>query len=213
MIRPKLIVTWGVFAAAAFAGCVNLNVYVYFDQKKLDDAADKFVLDVRKEVLKEGGSAPETAPKSSWLRLPDAGSVFAHLDPVRSACADGDDKYINVDTPAIRKIKDRMAERVRKLVRFYDGGNIGESNIASLDIRSEDGVSVKDKGELRTLVKEENKDRDELFREVAAANNAAASEMEKIRQAWAKAFRKRTNPGWWIQKDNGDWVRKGEEDE
>ncbi len=222
MHRPKLVLAWGALVAALFGGCVNLNVYVYFDQKKLDDAADRFVLDVRREVLKDAPAAepqPSGTPpaseqpkKGSSLRLSDAHEMFASIAFVQEASA-GDEKYINTDTPAIRKIKDRMRERMKKLVRFFDAGNIGESNAAALDIRSSDGISVKDKGELRSLVKEENADREELFREVQAANNAAESEMEKIRKAWAKAFRERTNDGWWIQKDDGDWVRKGSEED
>lgn len=221
MQRPLRVFTWGLILVGAFAGCVNLNVYVYFDQKKLNDAADKFVLEVRKDVLSDDAAkikVPAGQPnptEGSWLERRDLERAFCSLMDAlaRSAYADSqDDKYVNTDTPAIRKIKERMKERMKKLLRFYNDLNVGESNQATLEIRSQDGLSAKDKSDLRSQVKEENGDRDELFREVASANKAAESEIAKIRTAWAKAFRERTNKGWWIQKDNGDWIHKGDED-
>ncbi len=218
MHRPKRVLAWGLILAAV-AGCVNLNVYVYFDEKKLQDAADRFVLDVRKDVLTNPEGAPSTPKpaeaepkKSSLLRWEDGGRVLAVLATalVPAAEADAqDEKYVNTDTPSIRKIKERMTERMRKSARYYDAGNLGETNQGGLDLRSSDGMSVKDKGEVRALVRDENADRDELYREVASANGAPESEMAKIRRAFATAFRKRTNQGWWIQTDEGNWVQRG----
>ncbi|MGZ5499222.1 MAG: DUF1318 domain-containing protein, partial [Candidatus Aminicenantales bacterium] len=61
---------------------------------------------------------------------------------------------------------------------------------------------------LRNLVKDENADRTKLYAEVAKALNIEASQIEKIQKIFAAEWAKSAAAGWWIQQEDGNWVKK-----
>src|SRR5204863_5506412 len=75
-----------------------------------------------------------------------------------------------VSSPAIRKIIESRKARVGDIDRYKGMGVLGESNRAALEVRSLDPVGdLKERASVQRLVNDENADREELFREIAAA--------------------------------------------
>ena len=91
---------------------------------------------------------------------------------------------------------------------MLDAGNIGENNKGLVDVRDEGGLNLKDKAALRGLVKDENGDRMKLYAEVAKALNIDASQVGRIQKIFAESWSKAASPGWWVQKDTGEWIKK-----
>ena len=101
-----------------------------------------------------------------------------------------------------------MKDRFPALKPFFDGGHIGETNKGMLDIRGEAGLDLKAKAALRNLVRDENGDRTKLYAEVAKALNIEAGQIERIQKIFAESWIKSAAPGWWIQNEDGKWVKK-----
>jgi uncharacterized protein YdbL (DUF1318 family) len=57
-------------------------------------------------------------------------------------------------------------------------------------------------------VREENADREQLFREIAAAEGVDLSQLPRIQQTYAETMRRVARPGQWVQQPDGNWVRK-----
>jgi uncharacterized protein YdbL (DUF1318 family) len=61
---------------------------------------------------------------------------------------------------------------------------------------------------LRQLVQKDNEGRRQLYREVAAALQLDSSQVGKVEDIFARQWRDKASSGWWIQQDNGQWVKK-----
>ena len=60
---------------------------------------------------------------------------------------------------------------------------------------------------MRQLVAEENSDRNNLYREIAAANKHPEWEAD-IRKTFAQRWIDRAAPGWYFQDASGGWKKK-----
>ena len=86
---------------------------------------------------------------------------------------------------------------------------IGESNQGLVEVRSLDSLTeLKDRAEVQRLVKAENADREELYREIAAAKKVDLSQLPKIRETYASTLREMARSGEWIQMPDGAWKQK-----
>ncbi|MBE0711850.1 MAG: YdbL family protein [Candidatus Aminicenantes bacterium] len=101
-----------------------------------------------------------------------------------------------------------MKNRFPALKPYFDGGNVGETNKGLLDVRDEAGLNLQAKAALRNLVKDENGDRTKLYAEVAKSLNIEASQIERIQKIFAESWIKSAEAGWWIQQEDGAWVKK-----
>ncbi len=61
---------------------------------------------------------------------------------------------------------------------------------------------------MQRLARAENSDREELFKEIAAAKNVDLSQLDKVKAAYAEAIRQGARPGTWIQDPSGTWRKK-----
>jgi uncharacterized protein YdbL (DUF1318 family) len=77
-----------------------------------------------------------------------------------------------------------------------------------VEVRDEGGLSLKDKGALRGLVKDENDDRMQLYGEVAKALKIDPGQVGRVQKLFAGSWINAASSGWWVQKENGEWVRK-----
>ncbi len=175
--------------------CITVNIY--FPEATVKRTAEEIVDEIRKqeEQKKDGGSRTELQPlpgSSSFTLVPAA---FAQEET-------------NVSTPAIRALKETMKKRFVELKPYFGGGNIGETNNGLLEIRDEAGFDLKTKAALRKLVKDENGDRMKLYAEVAKALNIEASQVARVQKIFAESWIASAAPGWWIQQDDGKWVKK-----
>lgn len=182
--RPLLICL-----ALAVSACVTINIY--FPAEELRGAADKIV----EEVWGDPATAPPATNRSSFLlRLITPASAHATQD-------------INVSTPEIRAVKEKIRVRADALFPYLNSGHIGIGNNSFLKIRSTEGLDLRARGEVNRLVNEENADRQRLYNEIARANGfpERAAEVQSI---FAASWRDKARSGWFIEQVDGSWVAK-----
>lgn len=170
--------------------CVTINIY--FPEAAVQRTAEEIVDDVRKSEEEGKKKQQEDTACFTFSLIP---AVYAQEEE-------------RVSTPKIRALKQSLKDKEPLLRPFFDQGNIGESNDGFIQIRSEDNLSLKDKADLRRLAKEVNSDRESLYAEVAKALNIEESQIPRIQKIFAKRWIENSRPGWWIQKEDGEWIRK-----
>ncbi len=179
----------GVFLLSA---CVTINVY--FPEAAAERAADRFIQD----VLGEETAARTEQPGASagWLSL--IGISSAHAQTAN----------IDIDTPQIQAIRNRMAQRQREhLADWFAAGAIGLDSRGLVAIRDRSAVSLADRRNLERVVAEENSDRNAVYREIAIANGQPEWESE-IRETFARRWVANARSGWYYQDEAGNWVQK-----
>ncbi len=178
--------------------CVTVNIY--FPAAEVQKAADVIVEDVRQLDKKQEQKPQEQQKlnqyyqklkKLSW----GTAEAYAQID-------------IEVTTPAIRALKDSIKARFPQLKPFYDKGNVGESNTGFLENRDLGKMSLKEKADLSRLIEQENKDRKDLYVEIMKANKFGSDVLPQIQKIFANSWRDKSQSGWWIQKDSGEWEKK-----
>jgi uncharacterized protein YdbL (DUF1318 family) len=175
--------------------CITVNIY--FPEATVKQAAEQIVDEIRKKDAEKGGQ--EAVKKLASL------SESGPFSFVPAAYAQ---EATNVSTPAIRAVKEAMKNRFPALKPYYDGGNIGETNKGMVEVRDEAGLNLQAKAALRNLAKDENGDRTKLYAEVAKALSIEASQIERIQKIFAEEWIKNAAIGWWIQQEDGAWVKK-----
>lgn len=184
-------------AAMAFVfSCITVNIY--FPEATVRTAAEEIV----QEIRKKDGQDKSAMEVMDVLRR---GPRPASFSIVPAAWAQ---EETTVSNPAIRALKESLKSRFPALKPFFGGGNIGETNKGLLEVRDEAGLGLKDKATLRSLVKDENGDRTKLYAEVTKALNIEANQIERVQKIFAESWIKSAEPGWWVQNENGEWVRK-----
>jgi uncharacterized protein YdbL (DUF1318 family) len=175
--------------------CVTVNIY--FPAAAIQKAADEIVDDVRKGRERKPEAKPDKTSLLDRLR-------FVRLGPTEALAA----VDLNVSTPAIRALRTAMANRFPQLQPLYGKGAIGETNNGLLAVRDAGVLSLRERADLNRLVDAENADRQALYAEIIRANNLDPRQVGEVQRLFANSWREKSSPGWWIQQDNGQWVRK-----
>lgn len=189
-------------AVLSVAACITVNVY--FPEAAIKDLSKQIEEQVQKEAAKQEGDKkdPEAAPQgggSSSLLDAILGVSVAHAQVAEPT----------VTSPAIRKIIQSRAARVADLDRYKDQGVIGENNQGMVEARNLETLSdLKARAEVQRLVKAENADREELYKEIAAAEGVELSQLPRIKETYAGTLRANAKPGHWIQEPGGAWKQK-----
>ena len=170
--------------------CVTINIY--FPEAAVQKTAEEIVDEVRK-------SEEEGKKKQEMDIVQTSFSLFP------TAYAQEEER---VSSPKIRALKESLKEKEPLLRPFFDQGNIGEANDGFIQIRSEDNLSLKEKADVRRLAKDVNGNRESLYTEVAKALSIEESQIARIQKIFAKSWIENSRLGWWIQNDDGDWIRK-----
>jgi uncharacterized protein YdbL (DUF1318 family) len=181
------------------AACVTVNIY--FPAAAVQKAADEIVGDVR-NIEKKNEQKPEEKQKINKL-FQELKRLSWEPEEVYAQQID-----IEVSTPAIRALKDSMRERFPQLKPLYDKGSIGESKTGLLVAKDLTGLNLKEKADLSRLVDQENKDRKALYTEIMNANKFGPEVLPQIQKIFANSWREKSQSGWWIQKDSGEWEKK-----
>jgi len=185
-------------AGFLISACVTVNIY--FPAAAVERAAE--------QIVKETWGSPAAPAK-----MP-APQSFNWFSPVRLAAmtlvseAHAQEADINVSNPAIRALKESIKERSAAIKPFMDRGNIGIGQDGLLAVRSTDGLNLKERAETKQLVDAENRDRENLYAEIAKANGIPKESIPKIKSIFAKSWLDQAQPGWWIQDGQGSWKRK-----
>ena len=180
---------------ALVLACITVNIY--FPEATVKQAAAEIVDEIRRTDAEK--KAPEPVAGLSLRGGPAAWSF------VPAAYAQ---EATSVSTPAIRALKESMKARFASLQPYFAAGNIGETNTGLVEVRDEAGLNLQAKAALRNLVKDENGDRDKLYAEVAKALNIEASQIDKIQKIFAAEWAKSAAAGWWVQQEDGAWIKK-----
>ena len=177
----------GAGATVLVAACVTINVY--FPEAAAREAADEFI----QGVLQDQPSAQPSAPADDAGGDSDgnplaaaAGRALGWLIPAAHA----QDVNVDISSPEIRAIQDRMAARRQgKLGEYYQAGVVGLTNDGMVAVRDRSAVGLAERNKLEQVVAEENRDRRavEIFAERWIANAPA---------------------GWYYQNEAGEWVQK-----
>ena len=198
-IRTSSILSLLLFVTA----CVTINVY--FPAAQAVEAADQIIRGVYGEEQAPAAPADKPAPGSS-LQLPDSDKplligVLEWLVAPAQASAD-----INIQSPAINTIRASMEARFAALKPFYDNGSVGMTGDGLIIVRDLNAVPLRDRKSVNTLVADENRDRNALYKEIARANGHPEWEAD-IRNTFAKRWVDNAPAGWWYQ-DGGGWKKK-----
>lgn len=207
---------WIIAAMAGLAACVTVNIY--FPAAAAEKAADRIIQDVWGERPAKGGApAPKgEPPKSEKDRSGGDRSgggprselqpadVLAWLMAANSAHAAAN---INISTPAVSQLTASMRSRYSQLQPFFQGGGVGLTRDGLVAIRDLQAIPIPSRNQARQLVADENRDRNALYREIAAANGHPEWESE-IRATFARRWIAKAGSGWRYQDDSGAWKRK-----
>jgi uncharacterized protein YdbL (DUF1318 family) len=176
----------------ALLSCITVNIY--FPEAEVKKAAEDIVNDVRgtDKAKKDEIKKDAVADTAGFSLFP---SLYAQ-------------QATDVSTPRIRAIKDAMKARLEQLVPFYDAGRVGETKDGMLQVLKEDGLSLQDRSVLRKLAGDENKDRKDLYAEVAKALNVDASKIGDVQKIFADQWIGTAHAGWMVQKADGSWAKK-----
>lgn len=175
------------------AACVTINVY--FPAAEAERAAREFIDDV---IGQPGNGAagrgdPRGAHAPAW-----------RLELIRSAHAQAD---INIRTPAIQAIRERMRERFNQLRPHFQSGALGMTNNGHVAVRDPAALPLRERATMNQLVAEDNRDRDAVYREIAVANGQPQWEAQ-IRRTFAREWIDAAQSGWYYQDDDGNWMQK-----
>jgi uncharacterized protein len=193
-MMQRYISLMAIAAVAMLAACVTINVY--FPEAAAEQAADRFIQDVLGDNDRRSDRPAE--PTSSRFQFSDLFMARAWAQTPN----------INIDTPQIQTIKERMAERHRShLADWYDAGAIGLTREGLVEIRDRSAVGLADRRNLERVVGEENADRNAVYREIAVANGQPEWESD-IRQTFARQWIANARPGWYYQQSDVSWTQK-----
>ena len=195
------------FAAALWTSLACITINVHFPEKAIQDLSRDIEREVQRRAAEAPAASPAPAPTEEKSGSPSA-QLFDALLGATPATAAGV-AAPEVSSPAIQKIIASRAARVADLNRLKGLGAIGENREALVEPR--DLAAIKDlsvRAEVARLVKAENADREELFREIAVAKGVDTSQLPKIRETYAVTLRENAQPGEWVQSPDGSWARK-----
>ena len=193
----------------ALSACVTINVY--FPAAAAEKAADKIIEDVWGGDKQPSDSATkreddkQTAVRDTGAErvlLAAAASVLNFIVAPAHAQAD-----LNIATPAVRQLTQSMEARHAQLKKYYDAGSIGLTRDGLVQVRDQNLVPLPERNSVRKLVAEENADRTNLYREIAAANGHPEWEAD-IRTTFAERWASKAAPGWYFQDASGAWKQK-----
>jgi len=190
----------------ALSACVTINVY--FPAAAAEKAADKIIEDVwgKDSGASKQGDAQSTLRPNAPARvlLAAAGGVLNLLVAPAQAQPAAD---LNISTPAVRQLTQSMESRHAQLKKHYDAGAVGLTRDGLVEVRDQNLVALPERNVVRKLVADENADRNNLYREIAAANGHPEWEAD-IRSTFAQRWISNAAAGWYYQDSSGAWKRK-----
>ena len=187
----------------ALAACVTINVY--FPAAEAQQAAQEFV----GKVI-GNDSKPADQPETPQNKPPSASVQpgFNLMSLLINDAVAAESANMNIHTPAIQAIQDRMAGRFHgSLETHFDDGALGFGNDGLIVVRDATKIGLKDRVAVNQQVADDNRDRKAVYRELAVANNHPEWEGQ-IRDTFVKEWVAQAHKGWWYQSGDGAWKQK-----
>jgi uncharacterized protein len=192
--------------AVLLAACVTVNVY--FPAAAAQSAADQ-VIDTIMQGPKESTPQSQSKPQGSTFGPSQQSVLVVAVGTVLNALvpeAHAQGANLDVNTPEVRAIVGSLANRNGQLQPFFASGAIGLTADGHVDVRDQNAVPLPDRAKVKSLVADENRDRDALYAEVAKANGHPEWKAD-IQGTFAKRWIAKANAGTWYQ-DGGGWKQK-----
>lgn len=185
-------------ALLVLSACVTINVY--FPAAEAEQAAREFV---DKVIGPADGGQHKAPPAESSDPPPSLGLLGLLISDAHAQSAD-----INLKTPAIQAIQQRMAERFQaQLSAAFDAGALGFGNDGLIVLHDASKVGLRERAALNQALAEDNRDRNALYREIAVANGHPEWE-QQIRETFARQWIASARSGWWFQAPDGAWQQR-----
>jgi uncharacterized protein YdbL (DUF1318 family) len=178
----------------ALLSCITVNIY--FPEAEVRKEAEAIVKEVQ-------GADKDKEKKDEVKKEVVAESRGFSAFPVLYA-----QQETEVSSPRIRAIKESMIGRFNQLLPHYNSGRIGVASNGYIQNLNEGGLTLQDRAVLRKLVNDENKDRKDLYLEVAKARNVDAGQVSRIEKIYGEYWIANARAGWMIQKADGSWAKK-----
>jgi uncharacterized protein YdbL (DUF1318 family) len=194
--------------AVLLAACVTVNVY--FPAAAAQSAADQVIdtiMQGSKEATPPQGQTP-SKPQGSTL-MPQHSVLVAAVGATLNAlvpAAQAQSANLDVNTPEVRAIVGSLANRNGQLRPYFASGAIGLTADGHVEVRDQNAVPLPDRAKVKSLVADENRDRDALYAEVAKANGHPEWKSD-IQNTFAKRWIAKAESGTWYQ-DGGSWKQK-----
>jgi uncharacterized protein YdbL (DUF1318 family) len=209
--------------------CVTVNVY--FPAAAAEQAADRIIDAVTSQpagrpAISPAEPRPEQAPLEesnapnaprkqppmsqlhvgpSTMLVSAAAGLLQWLIPAAQAQGSAN---LDISTPEIRAITNSMQQRFGELQKYFASGVVGMTNDGMVDVRDQNGVPLAERATVKRLVAEDNRDRSQLYAEIAKANGHPEWETD-VRRTFARRWVERgAQPGWYYQDSSGKWVQK-----
>ena len=209
----KCAIALGLGCAALLVACITINVY--FPEAAVRELSQQIEDEVQRTAAGEPSPAsdPEATPTPAVEPGPGTSesllSFILSFGATTAYAAEDEVAAPEISNPAIRKIIDSRAERLDAINALKAEGVIGESNQALLVVRNLDAIQgLKARADAQKLIKDENADREQLFKEIAAAKNVDLAQLPQIRATYAETLREYAHPGDLIQLPDGSWTQK-----
>lgn len=173
---------WGALCAIGLvSACVTINVY--FPAAAAEKAADRIIEEVWGKDAKKDQSSRLADPLMIVKR--QSRGFIAGLVEIILPSAHAQQADLNISSPGINAIKDRMQSRHENLKPYYDSGAVGLTSDGLVTVRDPKAVSLADRQRVNALVADENRDRNALYAEIARANGHPEWE-QGIRDTFAR---------------------------
>jgi len=180
--------------------CVTINIY--FPAAAAEQAADEIIDKVYKGEQSPEDSQPAEEPTATTPWSKSFNLALTVL--VANVQAEAN---LDIATPKIQALSDRMAERHKKMLPFYNQGAIGLTHDGLIRLRKPNSVPLNQRQQVKQWVEAENQDRLTLYREIAQANGHPEWRAQ-IQATFAKRWIDKAQSGWWYQNEKGNWQQR-----
>ncbi len=195
------ILKWCLAGMLAFSAAACVTINVYFPEAAAEQAADRFIQDV---IGAESGVDQAFDPAMSGSHSGLLASLVDFVIP----SAHAQQANIDIQSPQINEIRQRMRARHQsELAGWFDRGAIGLDTDGLVQVLDRSAVGLSERRKLEQVVREENNDRNAVYREIAVANGQPDWESQ-IRETFARRWVANAPSGWFYQDASGNWLQK-----
>lgn len=183
------------------AGCATVHIYVTFPQEKIESAAESFLMDL--ESAAPSGGRGDSRLNRSLASLWRPAEVHAQTLS----------RDLRMDSPAIGQARVQMRERLDDLRRLKEEKRVGERRDGLLEVLRETDLDREALAAFRRLVREENRDRMNVYREIVRLNNMPAEQVEVVQKSFGAVYIRLARPGEMIEDEKEGWIEKKPDEE
>ena len=189
----KRLISFGVAAGIVLVlGCVNIprkfEAHITVDIRHHIEQQATSTLD----YIEGRTEAIKTEPVSLAPATPLFQRVLCALAPVNTAYA----QELKMTSPTVTQIATRMRDRFNEVQRIKSATYAGENNRGYLEIRNAEKITNPDeRNEVQRIIAAENKDRKELYQEVARINRDQNVSVAMVEGVYAMERLRRARTG------------------